>query len=120
MPDLGWLELAVNVGTLAAQQAVCGLLDGGAALAWSRPPDSVPVVLFPLVPDRAHDHVVADDLEEDDVARASHALPRSQGRATVGLPISFLEPALDGWQLVSSASTSSSDPPPNMPACKRN
>lgn len=34
-------------------------------------PASVPVVLFPLVPNRAHDDVVADDLEENDVARPS-------------------------------------------------
>ena len=32
---------------------------------------SVPVVLFSLVPNRAHDHVVANDLEENDVARAT-------------------------------------------------
>ena len=32
---------------------------------------SVPVVFFPLVANRAHDDVVADDLEENDVARAA-------------------------------------------------
>jgi hypothetical protein len=32
---------------------------------------SVPVVLFPLVPNRAHDDCVGDDLEENDVARAT-------------------------------------------------
>jgi hypothetical protein len=31
----------------------------------------VPVVFFPLVPNRAYDDVVADDLEENDVARAT-------------------------------------------------
>lgn len=33
--------------------------------------DSVPVVFFPLVANRAHDNVVADDLEQNDVARAA-------------------------------------------------
>lgn len=32
---------------------------------------SVPVVFFPLVANRTHDDVVADDLEENDVARAA-------------------------------------------------
>jgi hypothetical protein len=32
---------------------------------------SGPVVFFPLVANRAHDNVVADDLEENDVARAA-------------------------------------------------
>jgi hypothetical protein len=31
----------------------------------------VPVVFFPLVANRTHDDVVADDLEENDVARAA-------------------------------------------------
>jgi hypothetical protein len=31
----------------------------------------VPVVLFPLVPYRTDDHKVTDDLEENDVARAT-------------------------------------------------
>lgn len=32
---------------------------------------SVPKVLFPLVPYRADDHLVVDDFEENDVARAA-------------------------------------------------
>jgi hypothetical protein len=43
----------------------------GLAAPSSRGMTSVPVVLFPLVPDRAHDNIFADDLEEDDVARAA-------------------------------------------------
>ncbi len=46
-----------------------------------RPPASVPVVLFPLVPNRAHDHVVADDLEENDVARATERNDQFAGAA---------------------------------------
>ena len=34
-------------------------------------PASAPMVLFPLVPNRAHDDVVADSLEENDIARPS-------------------------------------------------
>lgn len=41
------------------------------APAGSRRLASVPAVFFPLVPNCANDDVVADDLEEDDVARAT-------------------------------------------------
>ncbi len=40
-------------------------------LAGFRRPASVPVVFFSLVANRAHDDVVADDLEENDVSRAA-------------------------------------------------
>ena len=48
-------------------------------------PVSVPVVLFPLVPNRAYNDVVADDLEENDVPRHSERDDQFPGSAVTKL-----------------------------------